>query len=80
MLLSRLLGRPMTAVTYITRDGDTVDYVAWKHYGSTANKAVEAVLAANKDLAGRGPLLTAGLRITLPEVKAPAQQGVQLWT
>ncbi len=70
----------MADLTYITKDGDTVDYVAWKHYGSTINKAVESVLLANKNLAGHGPVLPAGIRITLPEVQAPTQQGVRLWT
>jgi phage tail protein X len=67
------------AATYITKDGDTVDYVAWRHYGSTAGGVVEAVLSANKDLAVYGPVLPTGIRVTLPEIKQPSKQGVQLW-
>lgn len=68
------------ATTYTTKDGDTVDYIAWKFYGSTANKVAEAVLEANAGLADQGPVLPAGIRITLPEVAAPATtQGVKLW-
>lgn len=68
------------ATTYTTKDGDTVDYIAWKFYGATANKVVEAVLEANTGLADHGPTLPAGITITLPEVAAPAMtQGVKLW-
>lgn len=68
------------ASTYITRDGDTVDAIAWKFYGSTANRVVEQVLAANRGVADHGPTLPAGVRLTLPDVQAPAKsQGVKLW-
>lgn len=68
------------ATIYNTREGDTVDYIAWKFYGSTTNQVVEAVLAANRGLADQGAVLPAGLAITLPEVTAPAtSQGVRLW-
>lgn len=66
--------------TYITKDGDTVDYIAWKFYGSTANRVAEAVLESNSGLADHSPILPAGIKITLPEVSAPAMtQGVRLW-
>lgn len=66
--------------TYITKDGDSVDFVAWKFYGATTNQVVEAVLAANRGLADYGPKLPAGVIITLPEITAPAKaQGVKLW-
>lgn len=69
----------MTTI-YKTRAGDTVDFIAWKFYGSTTNQVVESVLAANRGLADHGALLPAGLEITLPEITAPAtSQGVRLW-
>lgn len=68
------------ATIYNTREGDTVDYIAWKFYGSTTNQVVEAVLAANRGLADHGAKLPAGLAITLPEITTPAKaQGVRLW-
>ena len=68
------------AATYITREGDTMDFIAWKHYGATTNRVVEKVLDANRGLADRGPILPAGLSITLPEITAPAKaKGVKLW-
>ena len=44
------------------------------------HQVTEAVLEANTGLADNGPILPAGIRITLPEVAAPAMtQGVKLW-
>ena len=67
--------------TYITREGDTADSIAWKFYGSTANQVVEQVLAANRGLADQGTVLPAGLAVDLPAIAQPAQQeGVRLWS
>lgn len=66
--------------TYITSEGDTVDAVAWKFYGSTANRVTEQVLEANAGLADYGEELPAGLSVILPDIEQPAQQqGVRLW-
>lgn len=66
--------------TYITKDGDTADYIAWKYYGNQDAGTVETLLVANKGLADRGPVLPAGLVINLTEIKTPATtQGVKLW-
>lgn len=65
---------------YITRDSDMLDRIAWKHYGTTANRAVEQVLEANRGVADLGARLPGGLRIVLPDAERPAQQkGVRLW-
>lgn len=66
--------------TYITKDGDTADYIAWKYYGNQDAGTVETMLYANKGLAERGPVLPAGLVINLPEITTPATtQGIKLW-
>lgn len=66
--------------TYLTSDGDTADYIAWKYYGTQDGKVVEQLLAANPGLADRGPVLPAGLQVTLPEiVLETAEQSVRLW-
>lgn len=66
--------------TYITKDGDTADYIAWKYYGNQDAGTVAALVDANKGLADRGPVLPAGLVIHLPEITTPATtQGVKLW-
>ncbi|QKN87921.1 baseplate protein [Acinetobacter phage vB_AbaP_Alexa] len=65
---------------YRTKDGDTVDFIAWKQYGSTDNRVVEKVLAANLGLADIGPILPAGLVITLPDVEPEQKTAkVKLW-
>jgi phage tail protein X len=67
---------------YVTRDGDTVDLVVWRIFGTTAAGLVERVLETNPGIADRGPVLPAGLVLQLPEAAAAAttvDQGVKLW-
>lgn len=66
---------------YITSDGDTIDYICWKHYGTPRNGMVETVMEANPGLANLGPVLGPGIRVTLPDISAPArtQLLIQLW-
>ncbi len=64
--------------TYITRDGDMVDAIAFERYGEHGSEA--AVLAANPGLADHGPILPAGLVIKLPAVATPmATATTKLW-
>lgn len=63
---------------HLTRDGDVVDQVVWNHYGDLGQ--LDAVLTANPGLAGRGPVLPAGIEITLPtRPVAPVQAPIRLW-
>ena len=66
---------------YVTRQGDRVDYVCWKHYGTERSGTVEAVLEANPGIGEYGNTLPAGVRITLPELSRPAQAEavINLW-
>jgi phage tail protein X len=65
---------------YITSQGDTADYIAWKYYGNQDAGTVEALIDANKGLADYGPELPAGVEITLPVIVTPTTtQGVKLW-
>lgn len=57
------------AKIYVTRQGETVDAACQSFYGRTGG-ATEAVLAANPGLAGKGPVLPLGTRITMPELAA----------
>lgn len=69
----------MTTI-YTTREGDTVDFIAWRYYGRASNQLTEGVLLANPGLADYGPLLPAGIEVTLPEAQAPGKtEGVRLW-
>lgn len=58
--------------------GDTVDLLCWRHYGTTRG-VTEKVLAANPGLSQQ-VYLSAGQEIELPEIaRAVQQQRVQLW-
>lgn len=65
--------------TYRCSDGDTLDWICWKHYGRQSG-AVEAVLEANPGLAEKGPVFSAGQLVTLPDL-APAATTtiIRLW-
>lgn len=66
--------------TYVTRTGDLLDWICWRHYGVSPT-AVERVLDANPGLADRGPVLPAGIEILLPALPDPVQEveTVRLW-
>lgn len=65
---------------YRTRQGDTLDYICWRHYGQQSG-AVEAVLLANPGLADAGPVMPLDTVIVLPELAKPASelQPIRLW-
>lgn len=65
---------------YVTSDGDTADLIAWNFYGTQAGRVVEQVLEANPGLANYGPVLPAGISVTLPEIAVvETASGVRLW-
>lgn len=69
-------------VTYITKQGDTVEAVCYAHYGSTAEEQVERVLEANTTLAGMGVEMPVNTKIILPEFNAQEEtviREVSLW-
>ena len=66
-------------ITYRTKDGDILDDVVFRYYGTTQG-TVEKVLEANQNLADIGPIFPVGIEIELPEIKGPmAEQPVRLW-
>lgn len=66
--------------TYLTSDGDTADYIAWKQYGTQAGRVTEQLLEANPGLADYGPRLPAGVLVELPDLALETQaQAVKLW-
>lgn len=63
---------------YRTIDGDMLDLICHRELGASAH--VPAVLAANPGLAALGPVYSAGVSITLPDVAEPVATGqVRLW-
>lgn len=58
--------------------GDTVDLLCWRHYGTTQS-VTENVLSANPGLSQQ-VYLNAGQEVELPELSPPNQRNtVQLW-
>jgi len=67
------------AVQYRTREGDMLDFIAWKHYGKQSG-VVEEILEANPKLAEYGEQFPAGVIIILPDVELPKTDTViRLW-
>lgn len=66
--------------TVTTQAGDTVDLICWRHRGQTA-AITEQTLALNPGLAAHGPVLPAGVAITLPDPPTahPRRPTVKLW-
>lgn len=65
---------------YVALDGDTLDLIAFRRYGTVA--AVRRVQAANPGLTALGPRLPAGTRVRLPEIEVAPEEEVavvQLW-
>lgn len=66
-------------MVYISKDGETLDYICWQYYGKTLG-IVEQVLEANRHLAELPAILTAGIKINLPAVKEKKNnQRIKLW-
>jgi len=64
---------------YTTKDGDMLDDICFRHYG-TSISTTEQVLAANPGLGDAGPVFVSGINITLPSIQpAAAQSDVRLW-
>jgi phage tail protein X len=64
---------------YLSKEGDVVDAVAFKHYGRSWG-TTEAVLRVNPGLAAFGVRLPAGLRIELPAVPPPETETIRrIW-
>jgi phage tail protein X len=68
---------------YLTRQNDILDDVVHRYYGDTDRLIVERVLEANRalDLGNIGPVLPAGLLLTLPDrdPDAPVETLTRLW-
>ena len=67
-------------ITYTTKDGDVLDAICWKYYGSTSG-TVEKVLEANRHLAELGSIFAAGIKIILPDLAQEEEtESVKLWS
>lgn len=69
----------MSHATYRTRDGDTLDYICYLHYGQQSG-AVEQVLDYNPGLAALGPVYPENILINLPQLTQKSESKVlRLW-
>lgn len=65
-------------IIYTTKDGDMLDRICWKHYGTEST--VTEVLETNPGLADLGAVLEAGVEIILPKIATPEpDQGISIW-
>ena len=64
-------------VTYITKKGDVLDWIVWRHYGTIS--VLEKVMQANPNVTDEK--LEAGIEIQLPyfEVTQKICSEVRLW-
>lgn len=70
----------MTQTVY-ARQGDTVDAICWRTFGTTAG-VVERVYEMNRGLAALGPVLPMGTPVVLPDtndVGTRVLATIQLW-
>jgi phage tail protein X len=67
----------ISTLEYTTKEGDMLDWICWKHYGSTA--VLEQVLAANPDLTDEK--LPAGVAVKLPYIASirSKKKELKLW-
>ncbi|KOR19302.1 tail protein X [Burkholderia cenocepacia] len=67
------------AKTLRTSDGDVLDTLCYRYYG-TLQGTVEAVYDANPGLANQRQPFVSGVEIVMPDLDAPRVESVQLWT
>lgn len=65
-------------VTYITKEGDVLDWIVWRHYRTIS--VLEKVMKANPNITDEK--LSAGIEIKLPyiEMVQKADNEVKLWS
>lgn len=67
------------AKTIRTSDGDRLDTLCYRYYGSLAG-TIEAVMTANPGLAKLSQPFASGIIIRLPDLPVQVDKPVQLWS
>ena len=64
-------------VTYITKEGDILDWIVWRHYGTIS--VLEKVMDANPNITDEK--LESGIEIKLPYIETVKKSNseVRLW-
>ncbi|WP_265032656.1 tail protein X [Wolbachia endosymbiont (group A) of Sicus ferrugineus] len=66
-------------IYYLTKEGEMLDLICWKHYGFT-DGVVELALAENLGLAEYGSFLPVGLKIKLSAIQKTVQKSkLKVW-
>ena len=68
----------MASYIYTTIEGQMIDEIVYKYYGSL-NGTLERVLLANPQLAKESITLPAGVKIYLPQIEKEAKRINKLW-
>ncbi len=68
----------MAAIKFKTIGGEMLDAIAHKHYDGRAG-GTEAIVKDNIGLAKLGPVLPAGLEISLPDLPEIQEEEIRLW-
>ena len=65
-------------IAYIAKEGDLLDWIVWKHYGTTS--VLEQVLQANPNLTNE--ILSAGTIVLLPYIEdiKKTNTEIRLWS
>jgi len=69
------------AQQYRSKQGDTLDEIAWRQYGAVSSDMLTRIMDANPGLADLGPIIPAGVIILLPDAPETStiKAGVTLW-
>ena len=64
-------------ITYTTKENDVLDWIVWRHYGTTS--VLEQVMSANTNITAEK--LPAGIEIKLPYIEAvkTTKGEIKLW-
>ena len=64
-------------ITYVTKEGDILDWIVWRHYGTIS--VLEKVMQANPNITDEK--LSAGIEIKLPYIETvqKTEGEIRLW-
>ncbi len=68
----------MSSIKFKTIGGEMLDAIAHKHYQGRVG-GTEAIVNDNIGLARLGPVLPAGLEISLPDLPKIQEEEIRLW-
>jgi len=65
-------------IKYVTKENDVLDWIVWKHYGTT--DALETVMEANPEITSEK--LKAGVEVKLPYISSIENKAkeIRLWS